>query len=63
MTPTAERWIAARDGIGHYRRPREPRTVCGLAPIERRWAWPERERCRTCVRLAVAEAADFGAVR
>lgn len=62
MSRDAERWLAARDGVAHYRRPRDTRTVCGLSPVSSRFAWPARTRCTECVRIRVAEAGDLESI-
>lgn len=44
------RWTAARDGIAHaHRAGRQPRTLCGMAAVDERDAWPEARRCEACV--------------
>ncbi len=46
-------WTAARDGEAHARIAGRPRTLCGIHPVEPRFAWPEaRPRCEACVRTA-----------
>jgi hypothetical protein len=60
--PTAARWLAARDGMAHYRATRQTRTACGLPPIAPRFAWPELTRCETCVRVVTAETGDLRAL-
>lgn len=46
-------WTAARDGEAHARIAGRPRTLCGIRPVEPRFAWPEaRPRCVVCVRRA-----------
>jgi len=54
MTRTRISWTAARDGHAHARIAGRPRALCGLRPVEPRFAWPETQpRCAVC--LAVAE--------
>lgn len=57
MTPTL-RWVAARDGEAHARIRSQPRTLCGKIALDERYGWPERSRCETCIRLALASSAD-----
>ena len=46
-------WTAARDGEAHARIAGRPRTLCGIPPVDPRFAWPEtRPRCEVCVRTA-----------
>ncbi len=46
-------WTAARDGEAHARIAGRPRTLCGIRPVEPRFAWPEtRPRCAVCLRTA-----------
>lgn len=47
-------WIAARDGIAHAVRGRDPRVVCGIRATDPRFAWPERFACPVCVRMVAA---------
>lgn len=49
------RYLAGRDGLAHAQRPGQPRTVCGVPAIGEAFAWPERDRCWTCVRMLAAE--------
>lgn len=46
-------WTAARDGRAHARIASRPRTLCGLRPVEPRFAWPETQpRCAVCLAIA-----------
>ncbi len=43
-------WTADRDGQAHARVAGRPRTLCGIPPVEPRFAWPEtRPRCDACL--------------
>ena len=57
MTARARRlrWAAGRDGVSHGTRD-GIRNVCGSRALDLRFAWPERERCPTCLRLALGAA-------
>jgi hypothetical protein len=43
-----QRWVAARDGVGHLQAA-TGRTACGSSRTEERWAWPVRSHCRECL--------------
>lgn len=45
-----QRWLAARDGIGHAQgKGRAIRTACGARALDERHAWPIQRRCEGCV--------------
>ena len=52
---TRIRWTASRDGIAHAWRSARGFTLCGLWPIEERYAWPTRTRCPACLGAATAK--------
>ena len=43
------RWTAAPDLLAHATKPRATRTLCGLATLPERYAWPAIGRCADCV--------------
>jgi hypothetical protein len=42
------RWTAAPDLLAHATKPRATRTLCGLATLPERHAWPAIGRCAVC---------------
>lgn len=53
MTRPRVTWTAGPDGQAHAAIAGRPRTLCGLRPVEPRFAWPEtRPRCAVCLRAA-----------
>lgn len=50
MTRHRITWTAGRDDEAHARIASRPRTLCGLRPLEPRFAWPETQpRCAACL--------------
>jgi hypothetical protein len=45
-------WVAYRDGVAHAATPSGRRTLCDKTPTPDRYAWPARENCGVCLRLA-----------
>lgn len=53
MTRHRIAWTADADGQAHARIAGRPRTLCGLQPVEPRFAWPETQpRCGVCLAAA-----------
>ncbi len=53
MTQPRITWTAARDAEAHARIAGRPRTLCGIRPVEPRFAWPETQpRCEVCLSAA-----------
>jgi hypothetical protein len=50
-------WVAYRDGIAHAATPTGRRTLCDRTPTPDRYAWPARENCGVCVRVAMEKGA------
>ena len=53
-------WIAGPNGIAHAHRPGQPRNLCGSPVLAEHFAWPERDRCATCVRAVVMQPPPDG---
>lgn len=45
-------WVAPRDGLAHATAGHALRALCGARPTPDRYAWPIREFCPACNRVA-----------